>query len=265
MVTWRRSASVWSHKKIDYLGIKFSLLNREEVLKMIYEAVNTRRKLSVTFANPHSIYLATRRCNSLVDLLNSFDVLCADGNGIVWTSALVGGKLKERISATVVAPPLFDFAVAKGLGIYLLGSAPGVAEVVSRKLQKTKRGLRIVGTHHGYFDFSASKQVVDKINQNGADIVLVGMGTPLQEEWIVSNRSSIVAPALITCGGFMDQTTVRTSYYPIVIEQLNLNWLYRLYDEPGRLWKRYTIEILWLLWLILKYRLSSIFRENTKT
>jgi N-acetylglucosaminyldiphosphoundecaprenol N-acetyl-beta-D-mannosaminyltransferase len=140
---------------------------------------------------------------------------------------------------------LYSEAIRQRWGIYCLGGASGTASSAAGKLTSAYPGLKIVGTHHGYFSSEEEQQeVIDDINQTKAVIVLVGMGQPRQEEWIVASKGRIRATILVAVGGYFEHVLKRVDCYPAWVYKWRLNWAYRLLREPKRLWKRYTLGIL---------------------
>jgi N-acetylglucosaminyldiphosphoundecaprenol N-acetyl-beta-D-mannosaminyltransferase len=118
-----------------------------------------------------------------------------------------------------------------------------VADAAAGRLQEAHPGLRVVGTHHGYFhgDEGGSEAVIDRINGAGADVVLVGFGTPLQERWIAAHRGRIEAPVVWAIGATADFVAGHVPRGPAVLHQHGLEWLARLTVEPRRLWRRYLV------------------------
>jgi N-acetylglucosaminyldiphosphoundecaprenol N-acetyl-beta-D-mannosaminyltransferase len=129
-------------------------------------------------------------------------------------------------------------------------------------------GLRVVGTQHGWLDvdrghpgtFAVEDElaVVDRINASGADAVLVGLPTPLQQDFVVAYGSRLDAPIVMTVGAYFDHLAERLDWYPRWMDRLRLDWLYRLYREPGRLRKRYTLGMLQFAWLVARERVRPI-------
>ncbi|MDD2943356.1 MAG: WecB/TagA/CpsF family glycosyltransferase [bacterium] len=195
----------------------------------------------VTFLNPYSYLLA--RKNS--ELFERFDRVYPDG--VILAKALgVIGLPSKRLSfdMTSLAPVVFRECLDRGVSLAVIGSELGVAEkAVAVWKTKFGRQLDVVYVRNGFF--SNSSDVDDcyrDISSSGARVVIVGMGTPVQEQFLVGLVDSGWRGVGFTCGGFLHQTASKgQTYYPLWIDKLNLRWLYRMFDEP-KLIKRYLMN-----------------------
>ena len=244
------------HEKINLLGVRISKASPSEVLREIEASIRSGDRLTISFVNPHTMNLVMRN-TQLRDDLNSLDLVCADGIGVVWASRFLGVSLKERVSADILGPGLFKLASSRGFKVYLLGARPGIVDKTADNLRKVFPMLEIAGSYHGYFAKEENDSVVKRVNESAADIVLVGLGASLQERWIVENADKVRASVLITCGGYFDQMAQRVHYYPSWAYRYRLNWLYRLLREPTRLWERYFIELPYFAWWVIKTRFHT--------
>ena len=259
-----------STKTLDYLGVRLHRLTQNELISEVRASVVQKRQLTFSYYGFHTANIITSN-RAAKELFDSLGILMPDGIAILYTTWLFGVPMatKNRGNGDIIAPYLFPEAVRQGWKIYLLGGAPGIASEAAEKLQLAFSGLQIVGTHHGYLSSEAMNQaVVNDINQSGATIVIVGMGQPLQEQWIVSRKARVHAPVLLAVGGFFDHLCRRVDCYPAWVYRSKLNWAYRLFTEPGRLWKRYTLGALrfgmHLCWAICMRFFSRLARKFTK-
>jgi exopolysaccharide biosynthesis WecB/TagA/CpsF family protein len=195
---------------------------------------------NVTFVNPFS-YLEIAKPGESHNI-HTFKIF-ADGIGVV---ILYNLFLREKIKRyafdnTSVAPLVLDFAQEHKLRVFLVGGKPGIAKIAGDLLLKMHPDLNLVGIKSGYFNATNPKLEILKEAQN-ADIVIVGMGAPLQEKFLTELRETGWKGTGFTCGGFLDQTATKgIVYFPKWIDVLHLRWLYRLLDEPSRLGKRYLL------------------------
>ncbi len=138
-----------------------------------------------------------------------------------------------------------NLAAKKGWRIFYLGSAPGIAKHGTEKLQQEYPELKI-STAHGFFDpipgDNDNEMVIEAINDYQPDILMVGMGMPRQEIWVLNNLEKLHAKVILTCGACMDYIAGEIPTPPRWMGRVGLEWLYRLLSEPGRLWKRYLVE-----------------------
>lgn len=198
------------------------------------------RKGVVTFLNPYS-YLVARRN---YDYFKRVDMVFCDGILLAVLMRLVGLKCR-RISfdMTSLAPVVLVDAASRGDGVYFVGSEPGVADIAVSKLVKKFEGMNVSGVRDGYFSSESEKELfVSHLVKLNPEVVIVGMGTPLQEMLLVDLKESGWGGVGYTCGGFMHQTASKgAQYYPKLMNRLQMRWLYRMVDEP-KLIRRYFLD-----------------------
>jgi N-acetylglucosaminyldiphosphoundecaprenol N-acetyl-beta-D-mannosaminyltransferase len=151
--------------------------------------------------------------------------------------------------------PLCEEFSNRGIRVYLLGAKEGVAHEASERLRQKFPDLQIVGTQHGYFRPEENGRIIDAINIKRPHILIVGMGVPLQEKWIVENAAALKVPVLWGVGGLFDFLSGRTWRGPPFLRDNGFEWLCRLIAEPTRLWRRYLIGNTKFLTLLLWHRL----------
>ncbi|TVP44945.1 MAG: glycosyltransferase [Halomonas sp.] len=193
----------------------------------------------ISFLNPYS-YLVMRKEKDIYMGIDSF--YC---DGILFAKAMqLTGKKYTRVSfdMTSIAPTVFHDAEKKGALVYFVGSEPGVVEKAASYFYELYPNLKLAGLRHGFFDSSSERQAfLQELKLLSPDIVIVGMGAPAQEKFIVDLKNTGWEGVAYTCGGFLHQTASSgTNYYPRWIDKFNLRWLYRMYDEP-KLVKRYFV------------------------
>jgi N-acetylglucosaminyldiphosphoundecaprenol N-acetyl-beta-D-mannosaminyltransferase len=138
-------------------------------------------------------------------------------------------------------PLLCEQAAKKNLKLFLLGSQPGVAALCAEKITHRFSGLNVAGTQDGYFREDETQQIIDRINESGADILIVAFGAPLQEMWMDNHRNSLKVPVCIGVGGCLDFFSERIARAPKWVRKLSMEWVWRLFLEPKRMWRRYII------------------------
>ena len=209
-------------------------------LALIEESVVAQKKKSFFFINANSLNIATRNDQHFTNLRLG-DYVFADGMGIRLACKLQGQRLVDNVNGTDLLPHLCQLIEKKNFSVFLLGAKPGIAKKMKYKLEQTYAGINIVGEHHGYFKSQNSQRVIDKINNVKPDIVLVALGSPYQEDWINIHKSQLTTNALIGVGGLFDFASGQIKRAPKFMRKNGLEWVYRLYQEPVRLFKRYII------------------------
>jgi N-acetylglucosaminyldiphosphoundecaprenol N-acetyl-beta-D-mannosaminyltransferase len=245
---------VWSGEPAasTLLRVKLSVVDASDVLAQVTQAMQTRTPLSITFLNPTYV-MAAHRDPALRDLINRFDLVLADGWGVVHGARFLGVPIPTRLASDDIGPDLFRQSQQNAWRTYLFGSAPGVAERASATLVRLLPGLPVVGMRHGWWDvvrghpgrFDPEDEVaaVDAINEARPDVLWVGLPTPLQQQWVTSYRDRLDVPVVITGGAYLDHLTENLGYYPAWAMRRHMCWLYKLSLEPRRLWRRYTLEM----------------------
>ncbi|ACY96605.1 MULTISPECIES: WecB/TagA/CpsF family glycosyltransferase [Thermomonospora] len=239
----------WAHDTVDVLGVEVSRLDAERFSELMAKAIATRRRLTVTFANPNYV-MAARKDARLRQMINSFDLVLADGWGVVMATRIFGRPVPCRMANDDLTDEFFGLAARHNWRTYLLGSAPGVAETAAANLRQWYPGLPIVGVQHGHWADESGRippadadRLVKEINAARPDILHVGLGTPLQQIFVTENRDRLDVPVIVTCGAYLEHLSERRDWYPAWVLRLRLGWLYRLSRDPKRLWYRYTIEL----------------------
>jgi exopolysaccharide biosynthesis WecB/TagA/CpsF family protein len=214
-----------------------------------------------TFINPYS-YFVLRNHQGLID---SIDRVLVDGQLLVSVFRFLGVATLKRKSfdMTSLALDIFSLAVKNTDTVYLVGTTPSAIKVAVENITDRFSGLIVSGYHHGYLDdeIIASEVIADIVSKS-PDIVVVGMGAPRQEQFLLSLRAAGWAGTGYTCGGFFHQTASSIDYYPRWADKLNLRWLYRIYDEP-KLAKRYFMQYpLALCLIVYDFKIKPIFAKN---
>lgn len=263
---------------VNSLGIPVDNLSLQQAIDRVVEMAKSRdgrtrlvSTLNVDFLVNSLGYAFTRpRHPELLNVLRSSDMVTADGFPIIWLSKIIGKPLKQRVTGSDLTPGLARRAAGEGLSLFLLGGGEGVAAAAGQALQAANPGLKIAGTSAPFIhtqgpalaDFAADDELVLRnINSSGADILLVGLGNPKQELWFNRNRHKLQVPVAIGVGGTFEFITGSVKRAPQWMQRLNLEWLFRITQDPARLWQRYTKGLVKLAALsapLLYYRAREI-------
>ena len=217
--------------RTDVLGIGFDNLTMEEAVNKGLEFAEKGSSIVVT-PNPEIVYIS-RKDRQLQDILNSADMVLADGVGITYGAKILGKPLKGRVPGIDFAAGLMAKMADKGLNLFLFGSKPGVADKAADNLKKDYPKLNICGTLNGYFE--NSEPIIEKINASEADVVFVCLGAPKQEKWMAEHRKELNAHLLVGLGGSLDVFAGTVQRAPERWRKLKLEWLYRLIKQPSRI------------------------------
>ncbi len=178
-------------------------------------------------------------------LLQNADLLTADGMPLVWGERLLGRSLPGRVTGADLVPALAQRAAQRGMSIYFLGGEPGVAARAADVLKKKYPRLQVAGVHSPPFSpiLEMDTSFLEAIRSARPDILLVAFGNPKQEKWIGMHGRSLGVPVMIGVGGSLDFVASHFHRAPRWMQQSGLEWLYRLLQEPRRLFRRYAIDL----------------------
>ena len=224
------------------LGVPLAIIDYARTLDWIDAAVERRHRGYLCVAAVHTV-MASREDPGLRAAVLGADFTVPDGQPLVWALRLLGHQLDDR----VYGPELMDRACARaalsGQRFYLYGGRnQGALAQLARNLRLRHPGLRIVGGHCPPFrpESDAEREAVARdIDRSGADVVWVGVGVPKQEKWMAAMRARLEAPVLVGVGAAFDFHAGLIPQAPVRMQRLGLEWLFRLVQEPGRLWRRY--------------------------
>lgn len=240
---------------VEVLGIEINQLKIDDLNFLIEENVRNSNKLIIAHHNLHSIYLFHRNkeFRSFFDLA---EFVHADGMLLVTWARLLGNDIsrENRITYLDWIYPLLQIADNNRMRLFYLGSEPGIADKAIRKLKNKHTNIHFE-EHHGYFNLKddyENDHVLNKINSFKPNILMVGMGMPRQEIWIKNNYEKINVNVILPSGACFDYIAGKVKTPPRWMGQYNLEWVFRLADEPKRLFFRYCIEPLYLLPYFLK-------------
>ncbi len=229
-------------ERIALLGVEIDSLTIGDLSALIQEAVERGERWVIANHNLHSVYLFHRDAKMRA-LYREAKKIHIDGISLIWWGRVLGYRLggAHRVTYLDGVYPLMRQAQRKGWRVFYLGGRPGVAERAARILRGRMPGLQI-RTHHGFFSKDENRNILGAIDFYRPHILMVGMGMPRQEHWVVDNLEYIQANAILTVGACFDYVAGVIPVPPGWMVRLGLMWLFRLLSEPRRLWRRYLVE-----------------------
>jgi len=246
------------------LGVEQTPLTIDELHGVIAQTISEGRQRILANHNLHSIYLY-HHDSKMRSYYGKADFVHIDGMALVLIGRLLGHDVvrEQRVTYVDWVRPLMTEAVANGWRIIYLGSKPGVAEKAAEVLRRDYPGLQIA-TMHCFFDTdpmkSENNNVVMQINGFQPHILMVGMGMPRQEHWILDNFEQIQANVILQAGACFDYVAGAVPTPPRCMGRLGLEWLFRLLSEPRRLWRRYLVEP----WFILRLFFTELLNHMNR-
>ena len=244
---------------INILGVHVGTQTIQELIDYIIASVEAGDRILLGYVNIHTINLAQQQ-HWFKDYLNRVNRTFCDGYGIKLGARLLGHHIPERYTPPDWLPKLASICTNNGYRMFFLGANPGVAEKAAHQLMSLFPQLNIVGTHHGYFDKSPespeNEGILENINMLNVDILVIGLGMPVQERWLLENWPRLNCRVALPVGAAFDYLAGSIPRAPCWITDHGLEWLGRLLFEPGRLWKRYVVGIPVFLFNIIRQRLG---------
>ncbi|MBF0458248.1 MAG: WecB/TagA/CpsF family glycosyltransferase [Nitrospirae bacterium] len=255
------------YPKIDIkpLGVRVDKLVAQDLCDIIHNTIGNNAHCIIAHHNVHSVYLCQKDIK-MRSFYDKADVTFIDGMPLVWIGQILGHPLKRdnRMTSLDWLQLVFLRAAQEGWRIFYLGSKYGVAQKGADILKAKYPGLQI-DTHHGYFgvahESGGNKRIIEKINEYRPHILFVGMGMPIQEQWVADNIKALRTNVIITIGAYIDYIAGEIPMPPRWMGRAGLEGLYRLCCEPQRLWRRYLVEP-WLLLRLLGFNIER--RRNDR-
>lgn len=215
------------------LGVPISLLDMSETLNLLEGYIEEGGPHMLVTADASGFAIASQDPD-LRRIYLTADVLTPDSQGVVWALRKAGHPGVKRVSGVDLVDKICALSANKGYRIFLLGAAPGVAEMAAEKLRLKYPGCNIVGTRHGYFPAEDDDLVAQEVAPFEPDFLFVAMGIPRQEKFISNTQTVIGAKVAIGVGGSFDVFSGRAKRAPMIIQRAKLEWLWRLMLNPSK-------------------------------
>jgi N-acetylglucosaminyldiphosphoundecaprenol N-acetyl-beta-D-mannosaminyltransferase len=260
----RRSARCHDAEWISVLGVKVLNVTCRRAIAWLSDVICQRDDCaaSVFFVNAHTLNLAAGD-PAYRKVLNAADFVFGDGTGVRWAARLQGAAMLDNLNGTDFAPQLFRAFAGRGYSYFLLGADARTIAAAAEYATNAFPGWRQVGRHHGYLaDDSATESAIEQINAVRPDVLLVGMGNPLQEQWIHRHGARLQAAVCLGVGGLFDFWAGNVRRAPRWVRALGHEWLWRLYQQPWLKARRYLIGNPQFLARVLHERMTAFRGES---
>lgn len=238
------------------LGVPIAALRLKETPSVIASLIERNdKKKTFFYVDAHHFNIASKD-SKYKRILQKATLVHVSGMGPILASRILGQSLPERTPTPDFIDEIFAIGERKKWSFYLLGGEEDVVRKAVERIKKEFPGIEIVGYHHGFF--ADDREIVSKINSVKPDIILVGMGTPKQERWIEENKNKINAKVFWAVGALFDILSGKRKRPPKWIQRIGMEWVYRMGQEPRRLWRRYLFGNIAFLFNVLQEKeLSS--------
>lgn len=229
--------------RVNILGVKISATTLSRAIEEILTWIRQGGCQYVSVCTVHTI-MECQRDEEMLHAVNGAGLATPDGMPLVWLSRWWGGGEVNRVYGPDLMLGLCERSAACGYGHYFFGGAEGVPQLLANKLRERFSMLRVVGAYSPPFrrlSPQEESEIISRINRASPDVVWVGLGTPKQDLWMAANRGRLKAGVLIGVGAAFDFHTNRVRQAPRWMQSRGLEWVFRLWQEPGRLWYRYLV------------------------
>lgn len=229
-------------EKVSIFGVNIDNVNMEEAKYEVKKFLESDR-LNVIFTPNTEIVMAAKDDENIRQIVNSADLVIADGIGLIYGSKIQKKPLKERVTGFDISMEMLKMANENSLSLYLLGAKPGYALKAKENINNKYPNINVVGVHNGYFkgihtgvkDSDEEKEIIEEINKLNPDIIFVGFGFPKQELWINEYKNKLNSRVIIGNGGVIDILSGNAQRAPEIWQKLGLEWFYRLLQDPRRI------------------------------
>lgn len=212
----------------------------------------------------HTQYLREAASDpQLREIVNTAALVIPDGMPVVWAARLSGAPVGQRLTGHDLVQALVELSSREGVSLFFLGAAPGVGERAARNLRQRYPSVRIAGVYSPPvcpypFPKEEDRHMVEVVNASGADAVMVALGCPKQDMWVAAHREELRVSIALGVGCVLDALAGVVTRAPGWLQVAGLEWLHRLYQEPGRLWRRYLLDFAFLFPLLLRSALARL-------
>lgn len=249
--TTKATASKHDGARVELFGLTLDAVTLPEAVARVESFIAEPGTRQFVAVNVDKVVKASRD-PEVRSAINSADLVTADGQPIVWASRLLGRPLPERVTGIDLMLALLQLADSHGLSVYLLGARPEVVGRVATRLTREYPGIRIAGVQHGYFAPTEEPGVVAPIAEAAPDLLFVAISSPAKERFLARWKDQLNARFVMGVGGAFDVYAGVTRRAPGWMQRVGLEWLFRLIQEPRRMWRRYLVDDLQFVELLVK-------------
>lgn len=240
-----------ANRRITLFGCNMDNVSMEETLDIVGGFIASGRPHQHVVVNVDKLVKASRD-EELRRIINVCALVNVDGMPVVWASRLLGKPLKERVAGIDLFEALMRRAAQQGWRVFLLGARRDVVREVAAIYTRRYPGLVLAGVRDGYWQGGQEADVVREVRDSRADLLFVAMSSPKKEQFLGKYQAEMKIPFAMGVGGSFDVATGRVKRAPGWMQRAGLEWFYRFLQEPRRMFRRYFIDDMAFLWLLIK-------------
>lgn len=243
-----------------FLNSPMDVTSMDDTVSQIEDAIYHQQFIQHVVVNVAKL-VNMQQDHVLATSVTECDIINIDGMGVVWGARFCGHKVSERVAGIDLFHRLVEMSADRSLPIFLLGAQEEVVTKVAKTLSQQHSGLTIAGYHHGYF-WDDEQAVVDKIKKSEAKLLFVAITSPRKENFINKWQNELNVNFVMGVGGTFDVVAGKVKRSPKWMQSSGLEWLYRIIQEPKRMWKRYLITNSTFAWLIIREKSRILFSSR---
>jgi N-acetylglucosaminyldiphosphoundecaprenol N-acetyl-beta-D-mannosaminyltransferase len=247
-------------KRIELFSCPMDVATGRETVELVKNRVEARRFTQHVVVNVAKV-VHMQHDGDLAASIRACDIINIDGMGVVWAARMLGVDVPERVAGVDLFDDLLAMAAERGLSVFLLGATPEVVPATAEIVLQRHRRLIVAGYHHGYF-WDDEPAIVEKIGASGARLLFVAITSPKKENFINRWRDQLGVDFVMGVGGTFDVVAGKVRMAPVWMQRSGLEWLYRVIQEPGRMWRRYLTTNLQFAGLVFKAILRTPPRQT---
>ena len=244
--------------RINILNCPIDKLTMDETVDKIGQSIENKEHLHHVAVNAAKL-VHMQKDKALYDSVVSSDIISPDGQAVVWASKILGQELPERVAGIDLMQNLVKLASEKKYKVFFFGAKEEIVKTVVDKYAILYSEDIIAGYRNGYFSENEEESIAKEIADSKADILFVAISSPTKEIFLNKYKKIIKTPFIMGVGGSFDVVADKVSRAPIWMQKNGLEWLYRLVQEPRRMWKRYLYTNSMFIWLVFK---EKIFKKT---
>lgn len=246
--------------RIKFMNTEVDNLSMHEALVKIDRLIQRKKPSYVVTPNVDHI-VQLEKDHELQEVYKNADLILTDGKPLIWISNYYKTPIKEKVSGSDLFPLLCEIAEKRGYKMFFLGAAEGVAAQAAINLKKRYNNLEVSGIYSPPYGFEKNEAEVNKIiemvRKSDADILIVGLGAPKQEKFIFKYHDKLKVPISLGLGASLDFEAGNVKRAPKWMQKTGFEWLFRITQDPKRMFKRYVIDDLKIIRLVGKYKIKN--------
>ena len=248
------------NSRISFFGVYLDIITMQETLERISKFIQNKEGVQHVVVNVAKLVYA-QKDEQLREIINSCPLINVDGAGIILGAKMLGVNIPERVAGIDLMEKLIEYSAQKGYRPYFFGAKEEIVKSVVEIYKEKYPNLEIAGYRNGYYSEAEEEMLVEDIKNAKADILFVAMGSPKKEIFLSKYSKTMDVPFMMGVGGSFDVVAGKVNRASMWMQKLHSEWLYRLIQEPKRMWKRYLVTNSIFLIMIVKELILKPFKK----